>query len=296
MAIQLFAKTNPGWWIKSGIELFTFPGGEPHAKDDGSSRAQAQLAVVTQPTMADLWSLVAWAKVVRARDEKIWLALPYVPFARADRGEPLMAEWMVEFLGSFVSPDKIVTLDLHSEFARSHLRTHFGESHVELESSLLIGQHVNASDYVGVISPDAGAHDRAYGASVALSLDIIVVGQKHRDFATGKLSGFSLSQSTPIETPGRYLIVDDICDGGGTFIGLAEHINKSYGDAVILDLFVSHGIFSKGLWELDEYFDRVYTTNSWYQDPYAEGDLTLRDTVLPHKVIDLTPYIFGALK
>jgi ribose-phosphate pyrophosphokinase len=57
------------------------------------------------------------------------------------------------------------------------------------------------------------------------------------------------------------LIVDDICDGGGTFIGLAKELKKH--NAGNLYLSVSHGIFSKGLKELNQYFTNIFTTDSF---------------------------------
>lgn len=60
------------------------------------------------------------------------------------------------------------------------------------------------------------------------------------------------------------LIVDDLCDGGATFIAEAEYLKKHYPEK-ILSLFVVHGLFTKGLEQLLEYFDEIICTNS-YQD------------------------------
>ena len=80
---------------------------------------------------------------------------------------------------------------------------------------------------------------------------------KNRDVKTGKLTGFSVYTD---DLNGKdCLIVDDICDGGGTFIGLAEKLkNKNSGK---LYLAVSHGIFSNGFTNLD-CFERIFTTDS----------------------------------
>lgn len=59
-------------------------------------------------------------------------------------------------------------------------------------------------------------------------------------------------------------ITDDLCDGGATFIEgakvLMEHFpnRKRY-------LYVIHGLFNKRLGELNKYFDKIYTTNSYVQ-------------------------------
>src|SRR5574343_510284 len=56
-------------------------------------------------------------------------------------------------------------------------------------------------------------------------------------------------------------IIDDICDGGRTFIELANKI-KETGHQGTMNLMVTHGIFSKGIDIVAEYFDNIYTTNS----------------------------------
>lgn len=59
----------------------------------------------------------------------------------------------------------------------------------------------------------------------------------------------------------KYVIVDDICDGGRTFVELAKAIKAGRPTAKIY-LIVTHGIFSAGYTQLKEYFERIYTTNS----------------------------------
>lgn len=56
------------------------------------------------------------------------------------------------------------------------------------------------------------------------------------------------------------LIVDDICDGGGTFIGLAEELKRKNAGKIYLA--VSHGIFSKGIDKLD-FLAHVYATDAY---------------------------------
>ncbi len=62
--------------------------------------------------------------------------------------------------------------------------------------------------------------------------------------------------------PGKYLVVDDICDGGGTFLGLADKFWKQTSIST-LDLYVTHGIFSKGVRELLRMYHNVYSTDSY---------------------------------
>ena len=119
------------------------------------------------------------------------------------------------------------------------------------------GRAFTAADngYVGVIAPDKGAVARAEHVADALHLPLFKA-TKERDFETGKLSHFAVE---PLPEAGRLLVVDDICDGGGTFCGLAEAAGVG---RERLSLWVSHGIFSGKANQLRDYYSTVYTTDS----------------------------------
>lgn len=59
-------------------------------------------------------------------------------------------------------------------------------------------------------------------------------------------------------------IVDDLCDGGTTFIEEAKYI-KNLTPNVKLELFIYHGLFTRGLEPLLEHFEVIHCLNS-YQD------------------------------
>jgi ribose-phosphate pyrophosphokinase len=59
-------------------------------------------------------------------------------------------------------------------------------------------------------------------------------------------------------------IVDDLCDGGATFIAEGEYLKKKFPNKK-LKLFVYHGLFTQGLTSLLSYYDEIICTNS-YQD------------------------------
>lgn len=283
MSISFHAKVKEGWTIHSNLESFVFPGGEPHIRDtqpDSASDVVAQIAIVLHPTMEDLFTLALWRDIVHYRGEEAWVAMPYLPFARADRGAPLSAHVFADFINSFVQPNRIVALDPHSPVVADRLGIHTVLTVLNLPA--VVKYAIGPVKYDGIISPDKGAVDRAQSVADELGRPLFRA-EKTRDFDTGKLSGFHMVDKLPYK--GRFLIVDDICDGGGTFVGLADVIRKS--SNATLDLWVSHGIFSKGKLELQKRFDDIYTTNSWHVD-------SLEPNSFIH-VTDLTPYLFGAL-
>ena len=93
-----------------------------------------------------------------------------------------------------------------------------------------------------VVAPDLGATDRVREA--VRERFIVVQGLKHRDPATGQLSAFSVREPNLVKDK-LALIIDDCCDGGGTFTGLSVKLHEAGARAV--DLAVTHGIFSKGV-------------------------------------------------
>jgi ribose-phosphate pyrophosphokinase len=95
----------------------------------------------------------------------------------------------------------------------------------------------------------------------------VVYCNKKRDPETGKLDGFSIYDYDPNPNSNgtELLIVDDICDGGGTFVGLAKKLREA--GAKKVHLFVTHGIFSKGV--PLEGIDTIYTTDSFQPDTYG---------------------------
>jgi ribose-phosphate pyrophosphokinase len=89
--------------------------------------------------------------------------------------------------------------------------------------------------FTGVIYPDESAYRRMKHVFPNLPS---VVGTKKRDQKTGKILSYSVA---PL-AKGKYLVADDICDGGATF----EELGKTQSGEVQLFLYVTHGLFSKG--------------------------------------------------
>lgn len=116
---------------------------------------------------------------------------------------------------------------------------------------------IDLSPYDAVVFPDTSARARlTWLASTGLKE---IVCEKVRDQQTGDIVGFEVPSWLP---NGRYLVADDICDGGATFVKVAQsmpHCN--------LDLAVVHGIFSGGA--LGRLFSagyrQIWTTNSFVQ-------------------------------
>ena len=100
----------------------------------------------------------------------------------------------------------------------------------------------------GLIAPDKGAAER-------YNFPYTAFGVKQRD-VDGNITKYELNTINIKQE--KLLIIDDICDGGRTFIELAKLLPGKE-----LYLYVSHGIFSKGFEELKKYYKHIYTTDSY---------------------------------
>lgn len=254
MSIHFQAQMPSGWKATSAIRTMRFPGGEISLVIPKGLDERPAYATVTGADPADYVALGLWADYVHQQGQRAIALLPYLPAARADRGVPFGAKVYAELINSFAL-DQVIVFDPHSEVAPSLMNNVKVIGSAPYVRRAVIGQVGTPHDFVGVIAPDAGALGRAQAAATALHLPLYRA-EKHRDFSTGRLSGFSCEQ---LPGAGRLLVVDDICDGGGTFRGLAEATGLAKDR---LALFVSHGVFSGDAPSLRQHYAEIITTDS----------------------------------
>lgn len=248
-------------------ESFRFPGGEWHLRNlPELPTDEGQVTLIADMRGADADDLIKvalWADVAHrgnlspARiDPKFVVMLPYMPAARADRGTPMGVSVYARLIRS-LNADRIITIDPHSE----QVRQSYSLASLRIaEHDSLIAQAFEDIPFSGIIAPDAGAAERATSAGNYMDLPVHYA-SKRRDFETGRLGDFEAPQG--LSPNGRYLIVDDICDGGGTFKGLAKVLQDKWGlDRDHLALWTTHGIYSGKADELRSSYRWIATTDS----------------------------------
>lgn len=282
MAIEFSTKIGPGFLTTPTFSSMYFPAGEPHVKVANENTGKGDLTEIAHLTGADANELVLlgmWADAARQRGADTVALIPYLPGARADRGLPFGARVYADIINSF-HIDQIICFDPHSPTMPNLIRNLTVVDSAVLIRHAIVGkvsdQHAQA--YTGIIAPDKGAVARAQRVASACHLPLYKA-EKHRDEATGQLSGFSCED---LPEGGKYLIVDDLCDGGGTFIGLAEATGLTREH---LGLYVSHGVFSGRANYLWEWFKDIFTTDSF--PPKNDIGAT---------VIPLHTYLTGAIR
>ncbi len=241
------------------FESFTFSGGEPHIKINSDFDISKSVTVSHRlNSFNDLGLLCLAVDALQRMEAKLeTLIIPYFPSARQDRvmvkGEPLSVKVYADIINS-LKFKKVIVFDTHSEVTSAVLNNCDPVTNHKFIEKVV--QQIGSK--VLLISPDGGALKKIYKVSEFLGGEEVVECSKSRDVKTGKLTGFKVYADDLHERD--CLIVDDICDGGGTFIGLAAELkNKNAGK---LYLVVSHGIFSKGFEDL-KCFERIFTTDSF---------------------------------
>lgn len=266
------------------IEFMTFAGGERHVKiknyllpqefnslvgKEGTIDSTKELTVIAHIDSSDvLMDLIlftdAFVRHGKGTGESCYrkLFLPYIPYARQDRvmvsGEPLSAAVFGKLI-NMLEYDRVIVDDPHSDVAPSHI-----------ENVGIYDQATLAVEILGkgffedsvIVAPDAGAIKKVSKLATLVGKSEIGVGNKHRDLTTGQIT--STSYSGPDVSGKRVVMIDDICDGGRTFIELAKVLRANGASEIIL--YVTHGIFSQGADVFDGYIDEVYSTYPWVKN------------------------------
>lgn len=193
----------------------------------------------------------------------------YVPYFIGGRSDRLFVNGGVNYLKQVIAPiinsqgySHVYVLDPHSDVLEAVITNFAKYTNYKLVKFALekIDNKNDARERIVLVSPDAGAYKKVFDVAKEFGIEKIITANKIRDLKTGNIIRTEipvLDQHTDL----KYVIVDDICDGGRTFLELAKVIKDGRPTAKIY-LVVTHGIFSKGLEELGDYFDGIFTTNS----------------------------------
>ncbi len=237
------------------VELKTFAGGECHVRLLQSFSEDDKLQINTRLNSSDdLMTFCLTVDAMRRMGVKhIQAFFPYVPYARQDRvmtvGEPLSVKVFATIINS-LQLNKVIVFDAHSDVAVALLDNCCNLFNHQMVSESI--KRLNIDNYV-LVSPDLGAYKKVDKLAHAISYKgEIATGIKVRDLLTGQITKSDVLCS---DLNGKTcIVVDDICDGGRTFIELARSLkDKNAGKLILI---VSHGIFSHN--SLDRLRDAGY--------------------------------------
>lgn len=169
----------------------------------------------------------------------ISLKVPYLPYARQDKDisndNTFALHVFAMMLNSMWFTD-VFTYDVHSEKAFDLIR-----NLINIPIDEFIYYAIMDSNPDIILFPDKGALNR-YSKLGNLKGFEKVYCSKNRDQKTGYIKEMIINGNLSNK---NILIIDDICDGGMTFKLISEKAKQL--KAKNIDLYITHGIFSKGL-------------------------------------------------
>lgn len=244
-------------------EKFYFPTGEMQVRIKeayGDKRMSVHFLFEQNEEIFELLLIVDALKRMGLKLEGI--AMPYIPFSRQDRinqgGEALSIKIFADLINQ-CGAEVVEVDDPHSDVSTALINNLKVRTQVDIHEKNMV--FATNGKPVWFISPDAGALKKIYKMAEKNKAIGVVECSKKRNTTTGEITGVEVHIDS---FNGKdCVIVDDICDGGKTFIEIAKILKQK--DAGKITLMVTHGFFTKGLEVFDGLIDEIYTREGFVQ-------------------------------
>lgn len=244
------------------VDYFYFSAGEIQVQLPENINEERAILTWKPTTASDIMLLLLTVNALHEMYiHDIDLSVLYLPYARQDRvcnsGEAFSLKVIINLLLS-LEFTTIRLYDVHNFKVTDDLVN--GASIWHWEARDIFSRYELLNDFnlpnLKLCAPDKGARKRVDDIVTRFGLDDPVYLTKHRNTSNGFISDISFNAKNPDIKSCNVLVVDDICDGGATFIMAAEELKKHGADK--LYLYVTHGIFSKGLEQLLKHYEHIY--------------------------------------
>lgn len=242
------------------LTLTKFAGGEWQVTLDITSDLKLAKYCTIRADIRDgeLMPLALITEALRAAipEVPLFLCMPYLPYARQDRrmveGQALSVKVFADFI-NYLNFKEVYIANCHSDV---------GIALIDRVKNFPIVPP-NPMPVVDVlIAPDFGATKKTQDAATRWGVDKVLQAGKMRDARTGELSEPVIFG--PVHGK-SVLVLDDICDGGRTFLQLAQSLKEAGANKMYLH--VTHGIFSYGAKEkLKDAGYEVTATYDWTEE------------------------------
>lgn len=259
MSLSLFVGKKPVEITKT-----VFPAGESCIRINDDQYfyepivGQITLRFESNHDLFDLALLVDAVQRYYPQKVELSLNMDYLPYARQDRvcnkGESLSIKVVADFINS-LNFARVYCKDIHSAVGCVLINNLV---HVDLVYAAQRLPYLLKPSETILVSPDAGAEKKVFDFAKQRGYNQVVRATKERDVATGKIKLTTLIDKTNAD--GDFLIVDDICDGGRTFIELAKVLKNEYPSKKVR-LYVTHAILSAGIGVFEGLIDEIFTAN-----------------------------------
>lgn len=247
--------------------IIQFPDGEKHIVLDNLDH-KSEITIKCRITSSDdLFILLQIGDILNRHEVSFHLCIYYLMGMRMDRVISFNEAFSLKIVANLIcsiNPKSVYILEPHSSVAAGLLKANW--SHFGL-AKFLIGK-----SYTFVL-PDNGAYLRY---STVTGSEAIVC-SKVRE-SNGDINHLKITNPELLNTEKPLCVIDDLCDGGRTFVKVAEEIRKFKPGAKI-DIFVTHMVNSKGIENLSQIYNNVYFTNSYkdWQNEQLPNNVSIID-------------------
>lgn len=239
---------------QENVETILFPDNQPHVVVKNINPFDKVKVVVRLKTCMDLINLSQVANALNHIGAvKTELHIPYLMGARYDRHMIDGDSFDLEVIATQINLcgfEKVYLYDVHSKVSLDLIQNSWNVNNHALVNAYQIPNSI-------LICPDKGASSKVHQLfEWNRNLVDVVYCEKDRDLATGRIT---LKVLEPEKCKDRNcVVIDDLCDGGGTFLGIASQIQPRN-----LSLIVTHGLFTKGFSEIEKYYNQIITSNTY---------------------------------
>ena len=183
--------------------------------------------------------LICMDALTRASAKRVTAVIPYFGYARQDRktdGRTPISAKLVANLISTAGADRVLTMDLHA----GQIQGFFDIPTDNMVAGPVILKDIRArynGDELMVVSPDVGGVVRARGLASRLGCDLAIVDKRRPE--AGKSEVMNIIGDVKDR---RCILIDDICDSGGTLCNAAAALKEE--GATTVAAYVTHGVLS----------------------------------------------------
>lgn len=248
-------------------EIISFPDGEKQLNITSPLINCKKVVVIftTIKSADDLFILLQAQDILERYNIQYCTIITYLMTQRSDRvfseGRPFSIGIVMKLLHGIVE-----VFELHNTTAKGLATNaeYFNNIGLLMSTRGMSENNISYKPYL-YLFPDKGAFDR-YGY-FRIPDSKILIGKKVRDVSTGQITDYTITDiddekpRIPKNTKKIY-VIDDLCDGGRTFIGAASKLRELAPNAKIC-LNVIHVVQEEGLRRVCEEFDEVTVTNSY---------------------------------
>jgi ribose-phosphate pyrophosphokinase len=241
------------------LELKRFSDGEIWVKYGENIRGREVFLIQsTNPPAENLIELLIMIDAAkRASAKKVTAVIPYFGYARQDRKDQPRVAITAKLMANLITEagaDRVMTMDLHA----SQIQGYFDVPVDHLYGSSIFLTHLNnLSDNLSVVSPDVGGIKIARAYSKMLNSGLIVIDKRRPNQNLAEV----MNIIGEVESK-DILIVDDLIDTAGTFVGAAKAL-KEKGAKSIFGA-VTHPLLSGPAFERlnSSDIDKLYVTDT----------------------------------